>query len=172
MPSTYTLIKGETLASSAASYTFTAIPSTFTDFVIKGSVRSDIADTDRELQIWINGSTALNYSYTRLTGTGAAASSSSASSNDYINGYKGVSGATSTSNTFADFEIYVPNYAGSTNKPLSIFGANENNTSTAYIYTLAGLRSVTDAITSISIRPQTSNFVSGSSFYLYCIKNS
>ena len=172
MPSTYTLIKGETIGSSAASYTFTAIPSTFTDLVVKGSVRSDIADTDRELQLWINGSTALNYSYTRLTGTGAAAASSRASNNDYINGYKGVSGSTSTSNTFADFEIYIPNYAGSTNKPLSIFGANENNTTTAYIYTLAGLRSVTDAITSISMRPQTSNFVSGSSFYLYGISKS
>lgn len=172
MPSTYTLISSNVLSTTAASVTFSAIPSTMTDLVIRGSARSDIADTDRELQVWLNGSTALNYSYTRLTSTGSASASSRASNNDYINGYKGVSGSTSTSNTFADFEIYIPNYAGSTNKPLSIFGANENNTTAAYIYTLAGLRSVTDAITSISMRPQTSNFVSGSSFYLYGIKNS
>ena len=41
MPSTYTLISSNVLASSAASVTFSAIPSTYTDLVVRASIRSD-----------------------------------------------------------------------------------------------------------------------------------
>ena len=80
--------------------------------------------------------------------------------------------ATATNNTFANFEIYIPSYTAIQNKPSSAFGVAENNaTSPIFIQVSAGLRSVTDAITSISLVPS-GNFVSGSSFYLYGIKNS
>jgi len=71
LPSTYTLIKGETLASSAASYTFTAIPSTFTDLVLRVSARRSAAGRV-DLDFYFNADNA-NNSYTYIRGNGATA---------------------------------------------------------------------------------------------------
>jgi hypothetical protein len=66
--------------------------------------------------------------------------------------------------------MYVPNYAGSTNKSMSSTGVQETNASGADMGAAASLWSSTDAITQIQILPLTGpNFVSGSSFYLYGI---
>ena len=70
--STYTPIATTTLGSAAASYTFSSIPSTYTDLVCviaaAGSIGTDIA-------INYNGDTGTNYSETILYGTGSAAGS-------------------------------------------------------------------------------------------------
>ena len=172
MPSTYTLIKGETLASSAASYTFTAIPSTFTDLVLRWSSRETTAGAFfGSTNLRFNG-VATNYSRTYIWGTGAAASSgrqANAGSLLTDEGY-GVS-AGNTSNTFSYNEVYLPSYTVSQNKPLSLIYAGENNTTTAYLQPLAGLWSNTASITSITLTSN-STFDIGSSFYLYGIKNS
>jgi hypothetical protein len=83
-------------------------------------------------------------------------------------------GSTSTSNTFGMSEHYFINYAGSTNKIVSDFSVSEGNSSTyPGIAATAGLWRNTNAITSISFTPSgaVNGFVSGSSFYLYGIKN-
>ena len=67
MPNTYELIKGETLTGSAASYTFSAIPSTFSDLVLKVSARTDVNAND-QIILQINSDTGTNYSKTRLYG--------------------------------------------------------------------------------------------------------
>ena len=46
MPATYTLIASNTLSSAAASVTFSAIPATYTDLVLRYSARSDGASVD------------------------------------------------------------------------------------------------------------------------------
>jgi len=172
MPSTYTLISSNVLSSSAASVTFSAIPSTYTDLVLKYSTRTDSAGTPYENDfIRFNGSTASNYSHTRLEGTGSAAASARTSNTSLINLFYDSTGATATSSTFNNNEIYIPSYTISQNKPISVFIANETNNSTAYLNVIAGLWRVTDAITSLTITSG-ANFVSGSSFYLYGIKNS
>jgi len=74
MANTYTLINSNVLASSAASVTFSAIPATFTDLVIRASIRTDRAAVEDWLYIKFNGLTT-NRSYTRLTGSGSAAAS-------------------------------------------------------------------------------------------------
>lgn len=76
-----------------------------------------------------------------------------------------------TANTFSNGELYIPNYAGSANKPTSWFNAQENNTTTAYINSHANLWSNTSAITSITLTASvgTNEIKSGSSFYLYGI---
>ncbi len=75
MPNTYELIKGETLASSAASYTFSAIPSTYTDLVVRVSARGDAGGSSNYYTIVLNANTGNVYSSTRVFGNGSTASS-------------------------------------------------------------------------------------------------
>jgi hypothetical protein len=101
-----------------------------------------------------------------LEGSGSAASSLN---NVFI--YLGSgNGATSTANTFSNIEAYIPNYTSSNQKSVSIDAVGETNGTEIYMQLTAGLWTGTAAITSIEIVPSGS-FVSGSSFYLYGIKN-
>jgi hypothetical protein len=160
MANTYTLIQAQTLASSAASVTFSSIPATYTDLVLRVSARNT---TSSEIfDFGFNGVTT-NQSSTYLNGSGSAATSAQYTL------YNRSNPSTSTASTFSNSEIYIPNYAGNTNKPVSMVGANENNGTTIYMNTVAGLWSSTAAITSITC---TAPFATGSSFYLYGIKNS
>jgi hypothetical protein len=166
MATTYTLIDSEVLTSSAASVTFSSIPATYTDLVVRISGRTDVNNNNTYYQCEFNASTA-NFTYRQLYADGTSAGSSSGTF-----GYFGVtSGAADVANVFGNAEIYIPNYAGSTNKPFSVFAVQEDNASEVYMSAIAGLRSNTDAITSIKIKSATGNLVSGSSFYLYGISN-
>lgn len=173
MGTTYELIKGETLASSAASYTFSAIPSTYTDLAIRYSIRTDFSGLNvAQARVTFNGNTS-NYSRTYLNGDGSAASSGRASSQANFEPEEGSPSGTNTANTFGATEIYIPNYLVSINKPFGSFAVGENNTSSpVYMSARAGLWQNTSAITSITLTANVGNFVSGCSFYLYGIKNS
>jgi hypothetical protein len=82
-------------------------------------------------------------------------------------------GNNATSNTFSNTEIYFPNYAGSANKVIASFSVAETNATAANMDVVAGLIRNTSAITEIIIdQPSGNSFLSGSSFYLYGIKNS
>ena len=73
--STYSTIATTTLASAAASYTFSSIPTTYTDLIL---VLNGSFDTFNNVRFQVgNGSvdTGSNYSATRLLGDGSAASS-------------------------------------------------------------------------------------------------
>jgi len=103
----------------------------------------------------------------------AAGSNSGSSQPQMLAGYS--STAACTASTFASGEIYIPNYAGGLAKSVSAASVTEHNggaSGDAYIVALAGLWSLTSAITSIELLSQVANFVTGSSFYLYGIKNS
>jgi len=172
MPNTYTLISSNVLSSSAASVTFSAIPSTFTDLVVRWSARSDRSSVSDTMKLRINSDSAGNYSWTYLLGNGSVASSSQNSALDYIS-LGAADAATATSNTFANGELYIPNYLSSTKKPVSSINAQEDNTTAAQLWALASLWQGTAAITSVQLFPSIGpNFVAGSSFYLYGIKNS
>ena len=172
MPVTYNLIASNTLSTTATSISFTSIPNTYTDLVIRASLRGDNAFAFSNLQLRFNGSSATNYSYTRLLSDGATPTSSRATAQAQLVVQYGVVAATSTSNTFSNVEIYIPNYNSSVNKVANADAVHENNSATAYLSANALLRSVTDAITSIDLIVSANNFVSGSSFFLYGIKNS
>jgi len=168
---TYTLISSNVLSSSAASVTFSSIPATYTDLVLRISTRGD---NTGDLQHWItfNGVSTTTYSATWMYGTGAAANSTSVLDNERLRaGYR--NSDSTTSNTFASTEIYIPNYTVSANKPISVFGATENNAASdrTFVSAWAGLWRNTAAITSIAIASSSGNYVSGSSFYLYGISN-
>ena len=169
MAATYTLISSNTLSASAASVTFSSIPSTYTDLVLRMSIRDNYSATSTAYNLKINGVTTTQ-SATRLYGTGSAVASNRQTA--LVDFYR-MSAATSTANTFGSLELYIPNYAGSTNKPMSNFGVAETNATATEMGTEAFLWSNTAAITSLEVVEYAgSTFASGSSFFLYGIKNS
>lgn len=173
MPDTFTLIASSTVgAGGAASIDFTSIPSTYTDLVIKISARSDAASESEHIYVTFNGSASAQYSMLRLRGTGSAASSYSEASQTSINFFNAVSASTATSNTFSNNELYIPNYAGSTNKSVSFDSVQENNATAANAVLFAGLWSNTAAINRVTLASSGSNkFVQYSTAYLYGVKN-
>lgn len=174
MATTYTLISSNVLSSSAASVTFSSIPSTYTDLVLRCSVASDLAGVASNLLLTINSDSGTNYSRTQLQGTGSATSSFKSTSATSISANQSIDGMSSTADTFASVEIYIPSYLISQNKPISINSVTENNSATnTYANAIASLWSNTAAITSLVMTSSgSSNFLTGSSFYLYGIKNS
>ena len=173
MANTYTLISSNVLSSSAASVTFSAIPATYTDLVVRCSVRSARSANFYSLKLIINGTTTSVYSRTYLNdGGGTPLSGRSAATTQSLT-YESINADTSTASTFANVEYYIPNYTSSSNKPTSYFGAGETNASVASLTAQANLVQIASAITSLEFSfPDASNIVSGSSFYLYGIKNS
>ena len=174
MPSTYTLISSNVLTGSAASVTFSAIPSTYTDLVLRASIRTDRAAYIDSLFIRFNSLSTSIYSGTDIeTSNGSSIGSWRSSSATSLGVGLYVDGNTATSNTFANFEMYIPSYTVSQSKPISFFTVAENNATSAGITAEAGLFRDNGAISSILIGNNNGpNFVSGSSFYLYGIKNS
>ena len=174
MPSTYTLISSNVLSSTASSVTFSAIPSTYTDLVVRVTARTNYGAISDYMQIYFNGSTAANYSDTTLWGDGASVFSLR-NSNANLSEASTMSANNATANTFGSAEIYIPSYTASQNKPIGAFGVAESNTtsfgSSFGIVADASLWRSTAAITSITLDAY-GTYQIGSSFYLYGIKNS
>lgn len=170
MASTYTLISGTTLGSNQTNITFSSIPQTYTDLVLRVSGRGTNASIISNPYIQVNGVTSTVYSWTGLDGSGSSASSSRASNDtDVRPGYQ--NGDTSTANTFSSAEIYFPDYANTSyNKVIEGFSLSENNATAAYISFRAGLVRSTSAISSFTLG--LTSWAANSSFYLYGIKNS
>jgi hypothetical protein len=170
MANTYQLISSNTVGSGGTgSITFSSIPSTYTDLNLICSVRGNNAANYQIGKITFNGATT-GFSTTILEGTGSAVSSYAGGDLSFVIG----DGANQTASTFGNVSIYIPNYAGSTAKSVSVDSVNENNATAAYALLVAGLWTGTAAITSIDIASSggVSTFNQYSSFYLYGIKNS
>lgn len=164
MPNTYTLIASVTVGSGgSASISFTAIPATYTDVVVKLSTRNTGASVGNFANYTLNSTTPTGRT---LYGNGATAASDSGQYG-HID-----TGGGATASTFANSEIYIPNYAGSNNKSFSVDGVAENNGTTGFDVLSAGLASTSAAITSITVSPQSGNYAQYSTAYLYGIKNS
>lgn len=167
MPTTMKLIAKNVLSTSAASVTFSGVPSTYTDLRLEISARSAASSLTSDVKVRFNGATTdALHTAGWLRGTGSAASTSASSF-----GLLGLCpGATASANTFASMSVDIPFYSGSRLKRYSAFAASEDAATTAYLYLTAGAWDSTAAITSISILIDGgSSFLSGSSFYLYGI---
>jgi hypothetical protein len=153
-----------TAGSSVASISFTGIPQTYTDLLVKLSLRSDrTVDTD-SVNMTVNGSsTSMTWLY--LLGNNGTASSATAqrfyTDSDY-----------NTASTFGSADVYIPNYTSANYKSFLVDTVSENNaTSGAQTELLAQLWSNTAAITSITFAPQFgSNWKQYSTATLYGIR--
>jgi len=173
MPLTYVAIAKSIVSSgTASSIEFTSIPQTYTDLVIKASLRDTRTDspvTDTLLTFNNSGSGySLRMSYGQSPGTGAAGVGGTA----YISGLYENTNQT-TSNTFSNTEIYIPNYTSSTDKIASIDAVTEKNGATdIYISFVSGLWAKSSPITSIKLVPMYSlSYVQYTTATLYGIKN-
>jgi len=169
MALTYTPIATVKVGSGgAANIEFTSIPATYTDLVLKLSARTDRTSTTNNCFIQFNNNTSTVYFNRNLQGDGSSATSSSDAS--VAEAYIGaVVGNTATASTFGNLEIYIPNYASSTNKSFSSNQVNENNATAAVSNLVAGLWANTAAITSLKINAVSFNFLQHSSATLYGI---
>lgn len=167
---TYTLIASNTLTGTAATVTFSNIPQTYTDLIIRFSARINVGSNDWTVQpngLSSNGSSTMVY----YDGSGASAVATSTRNTSLLMGKVG--GTATTALTYGSFEVYIPNYTSLTNKPMSAISVMENNGAVfAYIFSTAGLFTGTTPLTSIDIRGGGSLFLSESSFFLYGVKNS
>jgi hypothetical protein len=85
-----------------------------------------------------------------------------------------MNGATATSDTFSNVEVYIPNYTSSAQKSLSVDAVIEDNSGSGAIQVRlhTWIWSGTSAINIITLFPGSGDFIANSNFYLYGIKNS
>jgi hypothetical protein len=175
MPNTYTLIQAVTVGSGgAANIAFSSIPSTYTDLSIVASLRSErtTGGTDN-LRLEINGSAA-NFTFRFMYGVGVGVGYSDLGTVNLMGSIPQNAGNENwTANTFTNTSIYIPNYAGSSNKAISVDTTTENNSSSSYTELLASLWSQTTAITSLTLKTGSgSDLTEYSTAYLYGIVKS
>ena len=169
MANTYTLIASYAATGLVANIEFTSIPDTYTDLLVKTSLRGDSGGSDIKIQF--NGSTASVYSYVRLYGTGSAINASGTTTTNLINNMVALS--TYTASTFGNGEIYIPNYTSAAAKSVSIDGVTENNANASFQALTTGRwnPATQAAITSIKLEIDGGgDFVQYSTAYLYGIK--
>jgi len=161
MADTFVKIATVTVGTATNTIEFATIPSTYTDLVVYLSGRCSADDFNTYLRF--NSSTS-NYTQKRLQGNGSAATSASDTNLlMYINR------STYTANSFSNCFAYIPNYAGSTFKPVSIDGVIEDNATENRNVLNAGLWSDTTAISNIKLVTNAGNFVQYSTATLYGI---
>lgn len=165
---TYELITSVTVGSGGAStIDFTSIPQTYTDLLIKASLRTGVAGNYDDIDISFNGETARQwrglYSVTTSAGSGT---------NTAFNIVAAADGATATASTFSNCDIYIPSYTSTGIKVISSDAVAANNSNTDWNVNI-GSNSITNsaAVTSISLYGAGS-FVQHSTAYLYGIKKS
>lgn len=171
MATTFTQIGSAQVAGvgGAATLTFTSIPSTYTDLVLKTSLRGTGSLIYDAVKLTFNG-TSSGYSTRYIQGNGSSATSGTSGSSAYIELID--EGATATSSTFSNSELYIPNYAGSAYKSISSDAVTETNATTIYMRLSAGLWSNSAAITSITLTPDNSAaWAQYSTAYLYGVSN-
>ena len=162
MPATYDKIATYTAPSAVASYTFSSIPSAYTDLVlvINGSFSTA---TTGYVSYRANSDTGTNYSYTRLYGDGTSAISGR-NSNKTLGAFDVFNSGTERWMVTANFM----NYSNSTTNKTII--SRQNNASTL-AGSVVNLWRNTAAITSVTLLEETGlSFSTGTTFALYGIK--
>ena len=155
-------------AGGASDITFSNIPQTYTDLLLKVSFRTTSGGANYTGEMTINGTTT-GYTGKDIVGTGASVTSNN---RNYAFVYIGeVNGGASTSGTFTNKEIYIPNYTSSNYKSISIDSAFENNATTAYAQLEAILWSNNAAITSLKVFEETNSLAQYSTATLYGVSN-
>jgi len=171
MANTLQLIEAKTLGSNTANVNFTSIPQTYTDLYLLISARSTRGTySDSSCYVKVNSSST-SYTSKLFEGSGSAVGSFSGNTTRLHDCIIPADGA-ATANTFSNISVYLPNYAGSNYKSSTADSIMETNAATAYAQLWAGLWSNTAAITEINLSDPLGNFKTGSTFYLYGIKNS
>ena len=168
MATTFELISSVTVgAGGTSTISFTSIPTTYTDLCLELSARSAYSGALEGIVFRFNNDTdAGHYAHRRLYGSGSSAVSDTSAAPLFVNS------STSTSNTFGNLAVYIPNYAGSTAKSWSADLVQENNATAAYAAIVAGFYNQTTALSRIDMSLENAdNFLQYTTAYLYGVKN-
>lgn len=164
--STYTPIATTTLGSDVASYTFSSIPSTYTDIILVANTLA--AANNNDLGIRFNSDTGSNYSWTALFSNAdevsGAIQSTRGSNTNYIASKTNI-GSTDISATI----VQINNYANTSTYKTSI---TRSGRASGTVSSVVGLWRSTSAINSITISTfggSSINLKTGSTFTLYGI---
>jgi hypothetical protein len=178
MATTCILLSSTVLGSTQNTVTISSIPSTYTDLLLNVSARNSSPGRYEAFRIEFNGTSANNYHNYSLRGNGSASGIGSGTYdnlNPYITANWG-QGNGSTANIFSSHSIYIPSYASSLAKAVAVTSVTEENSGLVnYAWTVmtAGLWNNTSAINQIKFTsPGGYDYLTGSSFHLYGIKNS
>ena len=172
MPNTYELIASTVLNTTATSITFSSIPATFEDLVIRASYRISAAGLyggNPLMRFNGDGAGTTLYSNTAIGGTGSAANPTTQSSIGFAL-LQSSDSAGNTANVFTSTEVYIPKYLSTDSKPLNVFKAAEQFSATNEFHNISNLYRGSSGISSIVISGVT--FIADSKFYLYGIKKS
>jgi hypothetical protein len=160
--------------SSTASYTFSSIPSTYTDLVVIASVRSGTTANTTGFYCQVNSNTGNTYDGFYLRGNGSV--SATARFNAFIDPtfaapIGNMVANSATAGTFSNHIINWMSYSNTTTyKTFLARSVSANNTATGYTEAVANMFFSTAAISSITFFPQAGNFASGSTISVYGIK--
>lgn len=172
MANTYKLISSTTLTTTTASVTFSSIPQTYTDLLLRISPRTTNTSFGETIRIrpnnlTTNGSSRILRAFNN-TSTSSYTYSSVLATNNSL-------GNTATASVFASVDVYIPNYTSSNSKSFSGDTVSETNASDGRVELTASLWSNSAAITSLVLDNDSGSpfsFTANSTFYLYGIKNS
>jgi hypothetical protein len=172
MANTYVAISTVTVGSGGSAFmSFSSIPQTYTDLLIKASIRSDGGgDYADQIRMKVNGVSATDSSFTQKVLRDAAGTVDSY--NQSVNQLGYAVGPTATASVFGSLDVYIPNYTVSQYKSISNDTVTENNSTSVMLTLSANLWSNNAAITSLDIYVISGNCVQHSTATLYGIKNS
>jgi len=149
-----------TVSSPQATITFSSIPQGYTDLKLFSSVRTTIADNFQLIRFSLNG---VEGTFREVYGTNGSVGTGTTAHNRL--GYS--SGGSTTSNTFSNGELYIPNYTSTVSKSSSIDMVNENNGSVTVLTFAANITPTASPVTSINLFLESNSFATNSTFTLY-----
>jgi len=158
----------QTLSGSAASVTFSSIPSSLRSLRVLYTVRSDAAVNVQLLKMRINGDSGAQYSFSIIQGANTTVSASSLGAE--TSGYCGLSlGASAAAGVYSSGVIYLAGWDSPHAAALGwTFTAQALGTGLANFFSHSGggVYSPTGAHTSLTLFPEAGSFVTGSDFQL------
>ena len=157
---TYQPLANITLGSSASSVTFSSIPATFRDLVV---IQQSKLSTTSYTKGRLNGSSATIYSNVGMRGNGSTAASVAQSTDAEFYPFFYFDESTSE---FFIATIQIMDYSA-TDKHKTIL--SRGNLSGTGVSAQASRWASTDAVTSVSLQPNSGQYAAGSTFALYGI---
>lgn len=172
MALTYIQIASRIITSTTGDVVFSNIPQTYTDLLLKITARGSAGNVWGYLAYRINNDTANHTDVRRIyLPSNTTGEQTGTTSGAFIYAY--MSGDQVLSNSFCNIEAYIPNYtvSGRQKSIFTVSSSPSNTTASASTGFSVGNYSGSSGISQISITPNGS-FLSGSSIFLYGIKNS
>ena len=149
---------------------FSSIPSTYTHLQLRGSLRTDNANTGDNIRLRINGDTGSNYATHQLYGTGS--SSGQGGGNGNLIYLLQAPAANAGASIFGGFVCDILDYASTNkNKTTRSLGSFDMNGVGGVVTLWSGVWLNTNAITSLSLFGDSTTFQQYSTVALYGIKS-